>query len=137
MSRDEATALSYRCRVAERRVVKVMWDHEAFPLWVTAGRPGQASSRGVPVSDDLARQLEAWSDELTSLMWGPNGPDARGWEGPDPDDLAAVNARGRALAILVRGELDDSWDVTYFDEALGKAVEVAPNREPVRRRHHH
>ena len=72
---------------------------------------------------------------MASLMWGPNGPDARGWEGPDPVDLAAVNARGRALAVLVRGDLDDSWAVTYFDEALGEAVEVAPNREPVRRRH--
>ena len=113
-----------------------MWDHEAFPLWVTAGPLGQASIRGVPVSDDLARQLQAWSDELTALMWDPNGPVARGLEGPDPDDLAALNARGRALAILVRGELDDSWDVTYFDEALGEAVRVAPTREPVRRRHH-
>lgn len=39
------------------------------------------------------------------------------------------------MANLARGELDDDWDVTYFDEELGGVVEIAPTHESIRRRH--
>lgn len=108
----------------EPRVVKVMWDYDAFPLWVSGGRVGQVSSRSVPVSDALAADLQAWSDEMTSLMWGPNGPDDPKWAGPDPAELAALNAAGQALARRVRAELTSEWNVTYFDEVTGEVAEV-------------
>lgn len=135
MSRPATPALSYRGQVAERRIVKVMWDYDAFPLWVTAGRLGQVSSQIVPASADLSRRLQVWSDELITPIWGPNRPDARGWNGPDPHHLATANEKGQKLADLVRGELDDEWDGTYFDEELGGVVEIAPTHESIRRRH--
>lgn len=113
-----------------------MSKRRAVILSVTTEHRSQASSQAAPVSPDLSRQLQVWSDELTTLRWGPNGPDARGRNGPDPHDLATVNAKGRKLANLVRGELVDSWDVRYFDEELGKVVEVALTQELIRRRHH-
>ena len=105
MSRPATPALSYRGQVAERRIVKVMWDYDAFPLWVTAGRLGQVSSQIVPVSADLSRRLQVRSDGLTTLMWGPNGPDARGWNGPDPHDLATANEKGGSW----RTSYEESW----------------------------
>lgn len=106
------------------RTVKVMWDHDAFPLWMDVGRIGQTSSSRVPIPEPLKHELQAWSDEMTALMWGPNGPDAPGWDGPDRDDLERLNAAGWHLALLVRKALDQSWKVIYFDELKDLEVEV-------------
>lgn len=101
-----------------------MWDYDAFPLWVDAGWKGQASSDAVPVPEPLKDRLQAWSDEMTALMWGPNGPDAPGWDGPNRDDLDRLNASGLHLAVRVREALDQSWKVLYFDEVKDLVVEV-------------
>lgn len=118
-----------------KRVVKVMWDYEAYPLWVAAGRLGQASSRGVPVSVDLAADLQSWSDNMTSLIWGRSGPDTRKWDSPDIEALSALNSEGRALAQRVRAELSDEWKVEYFDEETDEVNEVLALPRPVQKRH--
>ena len=118
-----------------KRVVKVMWDYEVYPLWVVAGRLGQASSRGVPVSVDLAADLQSWSDNMTSLIWGRSGPDTRKWDSLDIEALSALNSEGRALAQRVRAELSDEWKVEYFDEETDEVNEVLALPRPVQKRH--
>jgi hypothetical protein len=121
--------------VAER-AVKVMWDYEALPLWVDTGWIGQASSHAVPISKDLQDELQAWSDQISALMWGPKGPDAPGWDGPDRTDLERLNDDGLRLAVRVREALDNSWAVVFFDELATEEVEVKRPPTPRVRRHH-
>lgn len=118
--------------MAPTQVVKLMCDYDAFPLWVSSGRLGQASSRSVPISDDLASDLQAWSDNMSSLMWAHHGPERHV---PDPDELSVLNSEGQSLAQRVRVELTDEWAVRYFDECSGEVVEVAAAPRPVRSRH--
>lgn len=106
----------------ERPTVKVMWDYDAFPLWVA--RPfGWASSTDLPLPDDLREELQRWSDELTAVMWGPTGPDAPGFN-PDRSAAAALDDRGRLLARRVRAALSKDWVVTYFGERGQEEVDV-------------
>lgn len=121
--------------VVPKRSVKVMWDYDASPpLWIDTGWIGHASSDAVPIPDPLINELQNWSERMTTLMWGPNGPDARGWGGPDQAELERLNAEGLRLAVRMREALDDSWSVTYFDEFEHTEVEVRlPPTETVRR----
>ena len=75
--------------------VKVMWDYDAFPLWVSAGPLGQASSSSVPLSTELSSNLAEWSDELTAVMWGPKGPDDSGWDGRLAVDASSPGVVGQ------------------------------------------
>ena len=111
-----------------------MWDYGALPLWIDSGWAGQASSDALPIPERLRNDLQGWSDRMTALMWGPNGPDAPGWGGPNRGELEQLNADGLRMAVRVREELDDSWSVTYFDEVEQSEVEVPrPPTERVRR----
>lgn len=122
--------------VVPERSVKVMWDYDASPpLWTDTGWIGPAGSDALPIPDLLSSELRNWSDRMTILMWGPDGPDAPGWGGPDKAELEQLNAEGLRLAVRVRDALDDSWTVTYFDEFEHIEVEVRrPPTEAVRRR---
>lgn len=106
----------------QRPTVKVMWDYDAFPLWV-AHPLGQATSSNLPLPDDLRAELQRWSDDLSAVMWGPKGPDAPGFE-PDRDAVAALDDRGLSLAKRVRSALDASWVVTYVSERSLEEIRV-------------
>lgn len=114
-----------------------MWDYDASPpLWIDTGWIGQASSDALPIPDLPSSELQNWSERMTTLMWGPNGPDAPGWGGPDQAELERLNAEGLRLAVRVRAALDDSWSVTYFDQVEHTEVEVRrPPTQTVRRHH--
>ncbi len=118
------------------RAVKVMWGYEAFPLWVDTGWIGQASSHAVPFPEDLQDELQAWSDQMSALVWGPKGPDAPGWDGPNRSDLERLNDDGVRLAVRVQEALDNSCAVAFFDELAEVKVEVKCRPTPRVRRHH-
>jgi hypothetical protein len=85
--------------------VRVMADYYApRPLW----SDGPLDSDFV-VSPGLMRRLIEWCDEYTSwLKAEPTEARRRGW-----------NEEGRALASELQDELGPSFDVEYFDDALG------------------
>ena len=114
----------------ERTTVKVMWDDDAYPPWITAG----PCVDPVPVSKSLERDLQEWSDAFTHLMWGTNGPDRR--PGSTKAEIQLMDQRGLELARRVRAELDDRWTVAFFVEEDDSLTEVVEPPRLVHRHHH-
>jgi len=83
------------------RRLKLMWDYDAFPLWWEDSGYGAEP----PLPDDLAADLQRWSDEWS--MWGPHGPDAPDWVDADPAAYERHNREGQALAARVRDALPE------------------------------
>ncbi len=81
-----------------------MWDYSAFPAWVS-------DEQRDAIEPALQDELQAWSDRVTHVMWGPNGPDAEGCDGPDDQVIAALDAEGRALAERLRQST--GWAIAY------------------------
>jgi hypothetical protein len=65
----------------------------------------------LPVSAELKEDLQAWSDRMTDLMWGPRGPDDPDWTGPDSSDVEALEAEARALHDRLQSELPRGFTV--------------------------
>jgi hypothetical protein len=86
------------------RPVRFMWDYGAFPVWIDAAQLNELDA-------SFQRELQDWSDRVTTAMWGPHGPDAPGWDGPDDAVVQALDAEGRALAQRLHDTV--GWQVEY------------------------
>ena len=89
--------------------LKLMWDYTAFPVWDEGGAMVEPGS--LPVGEGLRNDLQAWSDRMTDVMWGPRGPDDPTWDGPDDAALEALVAEGMALAERLQQELPANFSV--------------------------
>ena len=97
-----------------------MWDYDAFPVWSVADHGHQASVPQLPISGELAKALQAWSDEWSAEIWGEHGPDSPKWRAPSDEARSAWDARGRALVERLRAELGSDAEVGYFNEDTGQ-----------------
>ena len=88
-----------------------MWDYDAFPVWVVDGPEGYGPMvTDLPISNELRVDLQRWSDQMTALAWGEDGPDAPGAEDRviPPDVLGAWDAEGDRLVERLSRELGDA-----------------------------
>jgi hypothetical protein len=81
-----------------------MWDYCAFLAWVS-------EERRDAIDPALREELQAWSDRLTDEVWGRNGPNADGWDGPGDEAVAALDGEGRVLAQRLHDNV--GWDIEY------------------------
>lgn len=107
-------------KMARRPRFKVMWDYNAFPVW-PMGRWWQPSAPVPSMSQDLRRELQAWSDERTTRAlndldsYEPGDKDAD----EDPEWVATHQEwidRGRKLAERLQAEVGDGYEIVYFND---------------------
>jgi hypothetical protein len=98
--------------VPVRERLRVMWDYDAFPVWMIDDGVGVGASHDIDVG--LRDDLREWSDRVTDAMWGPNGPDAPGWSGPGEEVVAGFNHEGEALATRLEQNLGAGAIVEYW-----------------------
>lgn len=104
----------------EGRILKVMWDYSAFPVWETFHRAGpiqQVSVASLPISKPLKAALEDWSQEWTNIMIGS---DTSSWTPPGERTQIAWTDMGRLLAKRLAQELGHEFEVLYFNELSGE-----------------
>jgi hypothetical protein len=78
-------------------------DYESFPLWRRdANGTTNVDPASLPISADLARQLEDWAAEYDGAL-DRGDPLASGFT--DPQAEAAFHARGEELAKRLAAEL--------------------------------
>jgi CspA family cold shock protein len=86
--------------------VEIYWDYGAYPVWTTP-------ELDRTIDAGLRAKLQAWSDRVTDAMWGPDGPDAPGWEGPADAIVKQLDVEGRELADRVQEGLGPEISVVY------------------------
>jgi hypothetical protein len=98
-----------------------MPDYQCFPLW----RPGtdayNTDPASLPISADLAVELNVWADEYDATL-DLDDPASAGFP-----DAAAENAfaeRGLRLARRLAAELGDGWAVEYHDVRTGRRTPI-------------
>lgn len=93
----------------ERKVVTVMADYGAFPVWVGTGgfmiRP-----EALPLPDDLRTALGEWSTFYDDTL------SSNGYEWPSKEIERDFADRGRVLARQVASALGDPYEVLYFND---------------------
>jgi len=102
--------------------LKLMWDYDAFPVWNDASNDPPVNVKEIPISDELRRQLQAWSDEGTDLAWGEREPTSRLTKAPSEMARRAWEVKGRDLLHQLRDELGRDYLVGYFDPETRETV---------------
>lgn len=94
------------------RVIKVMADYSASPLWkLDAGMDsGNVSPASLGISDGLAVELESWADEYDKTL---NIDDPRLSGFPSREAELAFVAKGQELAERVASELGPRTKVIF------------------------
>jgi len=102
--------------VAGARLVKVMADHGASPLWAEAGPSvlGSTELDSLPLSQGLRDRPRARSIEYDRHAL------QRRWS----ELMTDWNDRGRRLAQQVAAELGAGWRVVYGNEITGVAEAI-------------
>lgn len=96
--------------------VEIAWDFSAFPVWADT----KAIER---LSPGLTSDLQRWSDEMSTLLWGIDGPHLN--PKVDPVELDRLADEGRLLARRVRTALGPQFSVTYRNEATQRREDVS------------
>jgi hypothetical protein len=95
--------------------LKLMWDYDAFPLWEVDDEEPWGDD-AFPISGQLRKDLQAWSDQWTAAMFADGGPTVPGWTPPRGDTFRPWDEKGRQLLRRVREELGPNFIVGYFNE---------------------
>jgi hypothetical protein len=91
----------------------VTWDYAAFPVWSGPDNTsGMDATRAI--KPELRHELQDWCDRVSSAMWGPDGPEAPGWDGPGDEVVGALDTEGRALADRLQEALGPTSVVEYL-----------------------
>jgi hypothetical protein len=98
--------------VDEMRGFKLMPEYECAPVWedVPDGTRNVDPAQ-LPISPELARELNGWADEFEATFNAEYPPDS-GF--PSPEAEADFDRRGRDLCRRLAAELGDTGRVSYF-----------------------
>jgi|ERR1700722_2876772 len=110
--------------IPQMKNVRILADYYCFAVWFS-GESGDEniapSSQELGLSEPLARDLDHWAAEYSATL-REDDPVNSGFESE-----AAENdfyARGYQLALRVKRELGESWQVSYFDGVLRRDVQI-------------
>lgn len=106
----------------ERPWLRVLLDYRCYPTWIVHPDGGEdnPAPQELGLPDDLAADLNAWSDEFDAIFQeDPSVPIF-----PSAQAQAAFDARGRRLAERVASTAGDRYRVTYYDPQLKREVAI-------------
>lgn len=95
--------------------LKLMCDHDAFPVWRLKPRGQMIRPEELPITSELGRDLARWSEDWIVVV----AKNELAGNYPRPESEAAHwDAWGRSLLDRLRTELGKSYVVGYWNEWL-------------------
>ena len=102
-------------------VIRVMPDYQSYPTWQPSADEYNVDPANLPISDELADDLNAWGDDYDATLV-LDDPASSGF--PDEDAENAFAERGAQLARRLAAELAGRYRVEYHDIRTGQRETV-------------
>ena len=98
-------------------LIRVMPDYHSYPTWRPGADEYNVDPEGLPISEDLAGELNAWGDDYDATLV-PDDPASSGFPDAAAEDTFAE--RGAGLARRLAAELAGRYRVEYHDIRTGQ-----------------
>ena len=103
-------------------VIRVMPDYQCYPTWRPGADEYNVDPAQLPISRDLAAELNAWGDDFDATLV-LDDPASSGF--PDQASEDAFAERGAQLARRLAAEVAGRYRVEYHDIRTGRRETVA------------
>ena len=103
-------------------IIRLMPDYQSYPTWQPAADEYNVDPGTLPISKDLADDLNAWADDYDATLVHDD-PASSGF--PDAPSENAFAERGAELARRLALELAGRYRVEYHDIRTGKHETIA------------
>ena len=103
-------------------IIRVMPDYQSYPTWQPGADVYNVDPGKLPISKDLADELNAWGDEYDATLV-LDDPASSGFPGAAAEN--AFGERGAQLARRLAVELDGRYRVEYHDIRTGRRETIS------------
>jgi hypothetical protein len=98
-------------------IIRVMPDYQSYPTWQPGADEYNVDPEQLPISKDLANELNTWGDEYDATLV-LDDPVSSGF--PDEASENGFAERGAELARRLAAELAGRYRVEYHDIRTGQ-----------------
>ena len=95
------------------KVLRLMADYRAFPIWNSGGEAGNVDPAGLPITEQLKADLNSWAAAYDATLNLEYPPDS---QFSDADAERAFETEGRRLWSELRAQLGPEYEISYYSE---------------------